>query len=67
MSKLKELEAKTKVQAMTIVDKEEALFNCMILADGILTMLKSADYNAEANVAALAAGIRAIANESLSF
>ena len=67
MSKLKELEAQTKVQAMSITNKEAALFNCMILADGIVTMLESGNYNAEANVAALAAGIRAIANESLSF
>ena len=67
MSKLKELEAKTKTQDQRILNKEEALFNCMILADGIVTMLESKDYNAEANVTALAAGIRAIANESLTF
>jgi len=67
MSKLKELEAQTKTQDQRILNKEEALFNCMILADGIVTMLESKDYNAEANVAALAAGIRAIANESLTF
>jgi hypothetical protein len=66
MSKLKEMEAKVKDQSMVIIEKEDALFNCMVLADGIKSLLESGKAD-EAQLNALAAGIRAIANESLSF
>jgi hypothetical protein len=65
MSKLKELQAQTNDQARRILAKDDALFNCMILAWNIKRGFEEGTHIDDADVLALANGIGALSSVAL--